>query len=426
MDKLAIPSVPHLVHIETTYACNSDCVFCYNPRRGEKFSKEKIDPIVKSIFESWVPHVYLIGGEPSLLGTRQINQYTDLLAERSSVTIVTNGLICLRGLTQKMACVGVPIHGNEKTHERHTQRSGGYRRTIRSIEYYVSRGIDVRCIPVLTSWNYDQMYDVIRLAKELGMESVFVDRFEDGGLGSCRASDLKPSLEQFKDSLGQMIAARDDFNIPVGFGTAIPYCLDPRLMTERMSANCGVGVTFAAVNPEGDVRICNQSERVYGNVLRTPIEKIWADRSLDEFRDLQWVSEPCKSCPVLTHCVCGCKVDCSCSDRYCVDYAVRGLEKPPYEVSAAPQENVDVTYPAAYRNFRPDPYLRLNTFHPESYLVTRYQTITLDDAAEEIVRVIVDGETSERSLVERFSETVEEPEIRQFVSKLLMVGAIIA
>ena len=425
MKKLNIPSVPHLVHIETTYACNCSCVFCYNPRRGERFCKEKIDRIVLSVFNSWVPHVYLIGGEPSLLGVKQLNEYIELLSQRSSVTIVTNGLVCLNGLSQKLACVGVPIHGNKETHERHTTSKGGYDKTIKAIKYYIQSGLDVRCIPVLTSWNHDQIYDIIRLAKQLGMESVFVDRFEDGGLGSCRAKDLKPSIDQFRVSLGQMIAARDDFGIPVGFGTAIPYCLDSRLMAENMSANCGVGITFAAVNPDGDVRICNQSERIYGNVLQKPIEQIWADARLDEFRDLRWVKEPCKSCAVLTDCMCGCKVDCSCSDGYCVDYAVRGLEKPLNKVMPVQVKQPRSTYPAEYRRIKADPYLRLNTFHREKYLVTRYQTITVNDVAEEIIRAIVRGETSERLLAEVFSDIAEESDIRSFVTTLVTVGAVI-
>lgn len=424
MVRLSVPSVPHLVHIETTYSCNSNCVFCYNPRRGECFCRDKVDRIVRSIYSSWVPHVYLIGGEPSLLGVEQLNRYIDFLSERSSITIVTNGLICLRGLSQRLACIGIPIHGDQKTHERHTTVKGGYAKTLASIKYYVSQGFDVRCIPVLTAWNFSQMYKIIRLARQLGMESVFVDRFEDGGLGTGRAKDLKPTAGQFKVALGQMIKARDDFKIPVGFGTAIPYCLDPRLIAENMFANCGVGTTFAAVNPDGDVRICNQSEIFYGNVLREPIERIWKKRKLNEFRDLKWVTEPCRSCPVLSDCVCGCKVDCSCSDGFCVDYAVRGLFSPPNKVSAVPTCNPPTTYPRGYRRFQVDPYTRLNIFHREKYLITRYQTIELNDVAVRVIRAILEGETREKNLVVCFSGVAEEKELRSFITKLALVGAI--
>jgi len=422
---LDIPSVPHLVHIETTYACNGNCVFCYNPRRGERFNKEKIDRIVKSVHGSWVPHVYLIGGEPSLLGVEQLNTYIDILSQRSSVTIVTNGLICLKGISSDLACIGVPFHGIGEIHEAHSRVLGGFRKTRESVEYYVKSGFDVRCIPVLTAWNFDRMYEIIRIAKEIGMESVFVDRFEDGGIGSARSAELKPTIEQFKVALSQMISARDDFHIPVGFGTAIPHCLDKRLITENMAANCGAGITFAAVNPDGNVRICNQSEIYYGNVLDDPIEKIWKRKELDQFRGLSWVTKPCIYCSILTDCLCGCKVDCNFSSGYSVDYSVRGREESICSVRPISKEHLPVNFPDKFRKFRVDQFAKLNVFHPEHYLITRYQTIKLDAQAESILKAVMNGILDEKVLIESFSTKVDSDEIRTFLTELSVVGAIV-
>lgn len=426
MKKINIPSIPHLVHIETTYACNGRCVFCYNPERSmQPFDKSKIDKIVTSIYQSNIPHVYLIGGEPSILGVDQINDYVDYLSKRSSVTIVTNGLIKLNGLSKNLACVGVPIHGNEKTHERHTLIQSGYAKTIDTIKYYVKSGFDVRCIPVLTAWNFDQIYEIIRLASELKMESVFVDRFEDGGLGNKYSEQLKPSLEQFKIALSQMIQARDDFKIPVGFGTAIPYCLDERLISENMFANCGVGFTFAAVNPDGDLRICNQSQIVYGNVISEKIENIWKKKQLDEFRNLSWVVEPCKSCPIISDCLCGCKVDCSCSSGYCIDYAIRGSKNPLNIVSRVPKIKLSMKFPAQYRNVVVDGFTKLNLVYREKYLVTRYQTIVVNEYAIKILKILLKlQKCNELNLVRNFSGIIEEKEVRSFISNLILIKAI--
>lgn len=425
MKEIQIPSIPHLVHIEITYACNGKCVFCYNPSRNIPFDKGRVDQIVKSIYESWVPHVYLIGGEPSLLGVKQLNEYIELLADHSSVTIVTNGLLFLDGLSNRLACIGIPIHGNQETHERHTLVSGGYSKMIKNVNRYVKAGFDVRCIPVLTAWNFDQMYEVIRLASQLGMESIFVDRFEDGGLGNKKSSELKPSQEQFRVALTQMIQARNDFGIAVGFGTAIPYCLDERLIAENMFANCGVGITFAAINPNGDVRICNQSQIVYGNVLTESIEQIWKKDRLRKFRNLSWVTEPCRFCTVLHECLCGCKVDCSCSSDYCVDYAVRGFTKPLNPVTMVPYRELSVAFPKGYRRLAVNSFTKLNVFHSEPYLITRYQTINLDETAVDIVRwLIAEGRCAESAIVNRFANSVEEVEIRSFITKLIAIQAI--
>ncbi len=430
--KLKHYSIPHLLHIEMSYTCNSGCIFCYNPYRKSAIDYSKIDKIVKSVYRAYIPHVYLIGGEPSLLKTEKLNQYIYLLSERSSVTMVTNGLIYKTGLFNKLACIGVPIHGNKKTHEILTNNKGGYNKIIQTIKNYVRDGFDVRCIPVLMSANYSQMYDVIKLAKKLGMESVFVDRFESGGIGSKTAEKLKPNLSQFKEALGQMIKARGDFDIPVGFGTAIPFCLDERLIKENMWADCGVGTTFGAVNPDGNFRICNQSSIIYGDVLKEPIKKIWNKKTIDEFRNLKWVKYPCKNCPFLLDCTCGCKVDLTCSKKYCVDYAVRenrekliNLEKlKKLSKIFLKEEDRLKSFPKKYREFVVNKYTKLNLKHKEKYLVTRYQTIVLDKIAIKIIKKILNGIHSEGSLINEFDDLVDEKELRIFITKLINVGAI--
>lgn len=422
---IVAPSVPHLVHIETTYACNQQCKFCYNPNRNSRIDPAVIDQIVARVHASKIPHVYLIGGEPSLLGTVRLNQYIELLSTQSSVTIVTNGQAYLKDLSTKLACIGVPLHGMESTHDYLTNKTGSFKQTTSSIVKYVERGFDVRCIPVLTAQNFDQMYDLIHLAKDMGMESVFVDRYEDGGLGSQSPTYMKPSTEQFKLALGQMIQARDDFNIPVGWGTAIPFCLDNRLIAEQMTADCGAGITFAAINPNGNVRTCNQSERVYGNILTEDFETIWSNPELSEFRGLGWIEKPCVDCDVLTECLCGCKVDANSAQTYSVDYAVRGNET--LTIASSANQRMGTTppdLPSEMRLFRPNSYTRINTAHKEAYLVTRYQTIEIDAMCIHILEQILGGVTSEAELVELNAKRVEPDEIRKLVSLLAQVGAI--
>ena len=434
IQKLKHYSIPHLIHIEMSYACNSKCIFCYNPYRGSSINYQVIDKIVQSVYKSQIPHVYLIGGEPSLVKTTKLNEYINLLKTTSSVTIVTNGLIYKKGLSRDLACIGIPIHGDQKTHESLTGVIGGYQKVIQTIKKYVRDGFDVRCIPVLMSVNYNQMYNIIKLAKELGMESVFVDRFESGGIGSNLSQKLKPTLEQFKEALSQMISARDDFKIPVGFGTAIPFCLDDRLITDNMWANCGVGVTFGAINPAGDFRICNQSNIIYGNVLKEPIEKIWNKKKLDEFRGLKWINGPCRDCSFLSICTGGCKVDLICSNKYCVDYAVRDNTDKILSINEMQKllpvfldrekKKTQVNIPVKLRNFKLNKYTKLNLWHKEKYLITRYQTIQLYQVEIEIIQQIIKGLNSEEKLIKKFENKIEAEIMRAFISELIEINAL--
>jgi len=422
--------IPHLCQIELTYACNADCIFCYNPVNIPIGDLEIMDRLVESVAKSQIPHVYLFGGEPSLLPVKRLNKYIEMLSDHSSVTIVTNGIIRLEGISKRLACFGIPIHGpRAENHEFFNRRPGSFQKILGNIKYYVNEGHDVRCIPVLTAYNYNQMYDIIKLAAELGMESIYVDRYEDGGRGAANSSkyNLKPSSEQFKEAVSQIIKARNDFPIfkgMVGFGTAIPYCLDERLEEERLNASCGAGTTFCAINPEGGLRVCNQSQLVFGNILEEPLEIIWNKPSLNIFRDLSWVTEPCTSCQRLSECLGGCKVDVNCSDKFCVDYAVRHLKAPPSQIKKAAKAPA-ITYPSDYRFFRSSPFLKLTTKYTQKFLVTRYQTVKIDKLSllmlEKILREkIVD----EEKFIGYFSERLEETEVRLFLSKLLQVSAI--
>jgi len=431
--KLAYSEIPSLCQIETTYACNQNCIACYNPELTKLGDLSKMDTIVASVAESQIPHVYLIGGEPSLLREERLNKYVELLSQHSSVTIVTNGRIKLEGISPKLACFGIPIHGsNAETHERFTQSKGGFQKTLDTIKYYVSQGFDVRCIPVLTGYNYNQMYDIIRLAVDLGMESVFVDRFEDGGLGAQNLAvfqSLEPTPEQFRIAVDQIIEARHAFTSldgKVGFGTAIPYCLDQRIIEEGIQSACGVGTSFCVLSPTGEFRICNQSKVVYGNVLEQSVEMLWHKRSLNGFRCLGWVTEPCASCPLLMECAAGCKVDVNHSDTYCIDYAVRGLKGPSQEIlDKLTYPEPTETYPEQMRRFRVNRYTKITTRYKTPLLVTRYQTVELDAMALEMTQDICNGlAVDEQSLIGQFQEKVEVPEIRRFVSRLFQVDAL--
>jgi radical SAM protein with 4Fe4S-binding SPASM domain len=293
----------------------------------------------------------------------------------------------------------------------------------------VQQGHDVRCIPVLTGYNHDQIYDIIAIAAKLGMESIFVDRYEDGGIGSQQSQDrkLKPSLRQFRIALEQMVKARNDFPSlegKVGFGTAIPYCLDDLLIKEGLASNCGVGDSFCAINPYGEIRMCNQSQLVFGNILEDELPEVWQSSNMDIFRDLSWVTEPCLSCPLLTHCTGGCKVDANCSSTFCIDYAVRNKEVDYSKLTGFKEPELVITYPNEYRILKPNRFMKLNTTYGTPLLVTRYQTIELDELALQMAQYVMHkGLVSERQLIEMFSPQTEPSNIRTFASQMIQANA---
>lgn len=416
-------SIPHLLQIELTYKCNFKCRFCYNPNRNAKVDYEKIEKIVQRVMEANIPHVYLMGGEPSCIDHDFIVKIAERLVQVSSVTLVTNGYLTISNLPANLACVGIPLHGPEKMHDHLTCRTGSFKHAIKAIRYYQGGGFPVRVIPVLTQLNYMHIIDIARIAAQEGCHAIFVDRYEDGGLGSINSSELKPSLDATSQAITQMIEAQERFGILTTFGTAFPFCLDSRITQYQLAKDCGAGFSFASVNPQGEFRACNQSDKSFGNVLDKSISDIWNSGAMQKFRELHWVMEPCQSCPYLPDCFCGCKVDCSSGHEFSIDYAVRdhGLTAPRAAIHRGPL--LEPKGPNPDRIYRPSPLSRINASHDETFLVTRYQTVQLDKNLTSIVYDALKGPFRELEFKQRHNQSLDGDALVRMLSLLDIAGA---
>lgn len=383
-------SVPHFLQFEMTYGCNSHCVFCYNPSREAHYSSELTWSVVRAIAAAQVPLVQLTGGEVSTLP--QLNEYADCLGEVSKVSIVTNGIRRIE-LSPAIRKVFVSLHGDRETHERITANPGTYDAIISNIRYYVDRGVRVAADVVLSADNYKAIYGIIETAAGLGMAEVYINRFQGGGFGAGVINQLMPPIRLFREALGRMIDARRDFGIPVVFGTSIPLCVDERLVLEGFEFNCHMGVKFAAVAPDGELRACNQALKGYGNITRVPLEVIWQSEALDDYRDHRWVTGICVGCPLLDRCGGGCRVDNSQRADYCPDSFVRYLDKRPdtvekilaREAERPPRPEVPASKDAGRRRLRAEDGLLVVRKHPEKYLVRDdYSVAVVDDLCADL------------------------------------------
>lgn len=388
-------SVPEFLQFETTYSCNSHCVFCYNPSREQSLKPELTWEIIQRIGEAHVPLVQLTGGEVSLLP--DLNRYIDHLSTISRVSIVTNG-IKRRDLTHNLSKIFLSLHGNRETHEKITNHPNTYTPIVESIREYVRQGFRVAADVILCAENYNQMYELIGTAAELGMCEIFINRFQSGGIGVMMTDELMPAIDVFRRSLDQIVKAKHDFGVPIVFGTSIPLCVDKRLVTEDLNRNCNMGTKFASIAPNGDLRACNQALKNYGNILQTPLTVLWQDSSFDDYRDLRWVTGICRECPLLETCGGGCRVDNSQEADYCPDSFVRHFQKRPdvVEEIVAWMDHQQQPFPEGlfHENWsvRAEPNLLFVDAHPEKYLVREnYSCYLVDDVVFNIVRSAARG-----------------------------------
>jgi pyrroloquinoline quinone biosynthesis protein E len=421
------------------------CIMCYNPTRTKVNARDKslVRDIVATLADQRIPHTYLIGGEPTYGYTgAELSDMVDQLADNgSSTTIVTNGQIHLKHFNNRLAAFGVSIHGADaESHDSITGKRGSFKRALDAVRLYVEDGHDVRFVTVIMGRNHDQMYRIAELAYELGAESIYFDVYEPGGIGESlsRARDLRmqPTAAELRVALGEVIRAHDElpFRGDVGLGTALPFCFDERLIRAGMVSDCGAGTWFTAVTSTGDLRLCNQSRSVFGNVLRRPVAEIWTDPLIDLcYRNLSWVSEPCSSCELLEMCGGGCRVDEGCpSGELCIDRVVREngrqIQRPMTLAEVRPRRVRPAASPEL-RRLRVSPWLDTTELYADRgdlFFKTRYQTVRVERPTLNIVKSIMRSGPSitEEALIESFADVVARDSMRDLVTDLISSGAV--
>jgi len=302
-----VPLLPRFVQVELTYACNSACTFCYNPNHHRKYDHDLTSRILAEVARYKLHHVQLIGGEVSILP--EVQAYVDLIAPARWRSLVTNGRVFIENLGGRIDEVYFSLHGDKSAHERLTNARGSFDGIVANATKYRDAGLRLNCDTVLTSANFSEIYDIARVASDIGMSAIFVNIYQPAGIGSKAFQRLAPHPDQIREAITQLLRARDALGIDVNFGTSTPYCLDERLISEGLAYTCGTGTWFCSIDPTGNVRICNQSPRIYGNILDESLGGIWAKQEIGaDYRDMTWLPEPCASCPLSAECLGGCRI----------------------------------------------------------------------------------------------------------------------
>ncbi|MFH1561206.1 MAG: radical SAM protein [Patescibacteria group bacterium] len=433
MKKIKVEKIPHYVQIETSYACNVSCKFCYNPNRSVPPDLKTLNKIISAVAKAEIPHVQLTGGEPTMLPKDYLNKAIDELSNHSTVTIQTNGVKYIKNLSKNLAKIYLSLHGPAKIHNA-LQPGGSWKKTINSLENYLRDGFEVCCDFTLTSTNFESFEGIAELVYSMGVKQYTINKYEPAGFGLKSFSKLAPSVKQFKKLVSQVISVQKNTKMTIGFCTAIPFCLDERLAEHGLTSSCGAGISFLSISPTGEVRICNQSDVSYGNVLHEDLIDIWKKKSIDEFRKLTWVTEPCKSCFLFDQCLAGCKVDNSVCSHYCVDHAVRGLKRVPisksfWQKSVQKYEDKIKTKPDVKflkkTLITPDVFTKLNLNHETKYLVTRDQTVSLNQTAILVIEKILKGrQTVDEIVTWAKSIDINKDEVTGLLKNLVFIKAI--
>ena len=310
---------------EVTQRCNHACLHCYNVwqpgtpdwpsdyPRGELETAQTLALLTKALDETRCDHVTLTGGEPLL--REDLGSILDLLRARGvRVTVVSNG----RRLTEPavvdlldrgVSVFELPLLGRRReVHDRLSGAPGAFDAVLAAMAHIRYHGGRFVAVFVVTRLNYDDLYETIKLAFAFGAGAVMLNRFNPGGRGRAHLHELLPTVDEMRHALEVANAAAAEFHLPIACSIALQPCLIDHGAYPHLSFGfCAAGTprAYYALDPLGNVRPCNHTPAILGNLLKSSFADLIAPERLAPF--VAAVPAFCDPCALRETCQGGCK-----------------------------------------------------------------------------------------------------------------------
>ena len=320
---LSITHLPRAVALELTYRCNHKCIFCscpwYAPHstypKGEELSVEQWKRAIDRLYDNGVQSFSISGGEVTLKeGFEDILMYIRTEGERRGInnviTLISNGLAMKEEYLHLFKRLNVHLSMSlpgYTTFKDHTgvDNAKGVLTWFRKAK---AIGLQTTVNVTVTRKNYFELFETVSVGLINGASDVLLNRFLPGG----RGLEYMDSLTLNKEQLNGMLDTTEEV---LGLskrrghvGTEFPYCIiNSPSKYERLSigTQCAAAKQFFVVGPSGEIRACNHSPRIVGNIFAQDI--ITDIEYWNDFAQSNYKPEQCKSCGIVELCDCGCR-----------------------------------------------------------------------------------------------------------------------
>lgn len=319
--------------LELTEACDHACLYCYNhwrhpdAGRGEAFARKNresqqtpagrcLSPaqlLARVLDQVDCDHITLSGGEPLLCD--ELLPTVRFLADRHMrMNLITNGHRLTDALTAELIAGGVSLFDlpllshRREAHDALCGATGAWDAVLAALAHIrAHRGQAVTAF-IATRRNIADLGDTLRLAFAFGVRGVQLNRFNPGGRGAGHVEELLPTVDELRTALQVAEVAAQELGLSISVSIAIQPCLiDPADFPHLGFGFCAAGTSRAyyTLDRAGNVRPCNHTTTVLGNVCEEPFEDIIAPDRLSEFV----AAHPafCEPCRLRDACQGGCK-----------------------------------------------------------------------------------------------------------------------
>jgi pyrroloquinoline quinone biosynthesis protein E len=305
---------------EVTPRCNLHCLHCYNVWKNSiVYPAQELDTarakelIGLAIEQSKCRQFTFTGGEPCL--REDLEELVAFAAARCEhVALITNGTLLTEARVSSLIQAGVslfelPLNSSERTmHDRLAGKEGSFDKVTRAAAEIRFHGAELAFVFVGTKLNIEHWQEALELGIALGARGFLFNRYNAGGECHGKPEDLMPSVEHVRRGLEIAQDYSVKYGVSIGASIAIPPCLiDPTPFPNVGFGFCAAGTerAYFTVDPLGNVRPCNHTPTVLGNLFEKPFKKMARCETLRDFM----AARPafCAGCRLEHECQGGCK-----------------------------------------------------------------------------------------------------------------------
>jgi len=292
---------------ELTHRCPLACPYCSNPleltARARELSTAEWLRVLEEAAALGVLQLHLSGGEPTLrtdleaivARARALELYSNLItagvgvSERRLEALVAAGLDHVQLSVQDVDPEGCDRIGGFKGS---LARKLAFARAVRRL------GLPLTLNAVVHRHNLDRLERFVELALELEADRLEVAHVQYYGWALANRAALMPTRAQLDRSVAIVKEARERW----GDRLAIDFVVPDYYATHPKPCVSGWGRAVILVAPDGRVLPCHAAHTIPGldfpNVKDRPLAWIWQESpAFQRFRGLDWMQEPCRSCP---------------------------------------------------------------------------------------------------------------------------------
>lgn len=272
---------------EVTYACNLNCIHCYNPTRSRAhdLSLAEIADAAEQMRRLGIMDITLTGGE--LFYRRDWYEAAMIFRQIGfSITIFTNAVLINDEVIEKLlridpVLIEVSLYGSSPDYyELITRVKGSHAKFASGLELLRKSGLHFVLKPIVLRQNYTDHEAMLAFAERNGYRLRF-------NFSPC----LLPSGRH-----------RDDFRL--SNTEMVELFKRAPEQAEAGFAKCGIGQDGLVLGPTGDIRPCVAYPTAAGNIREQALEVIWQESPL--FRELRAISvgqfESCRLCRLKEYC----------------------------------------------------------------------------------------------------------------------------